>query len=62
MPLTRAEARPPQVVTQSFASQEITADLLRAVAVDPPRRDAFYDAFHVFARCFAGKKSGSRRR
>ena len=42
-------------------STEIAGDLLNAVSVDPPRRDAFHDAFVVFARCFQTNKRGRRR-
>jgi hypothetical protein len=50
-----------EVITANFASTEIAGDLLNAVSVDPPRRDAFHDAFVVFARCFQTNKRGRRR-
>ena len=51
-----------QVATAAFASQEITADLLKAVVVDPPNHQQFAEAFVVFARCFQSKKRASGRR
>ena len=50
------------VITDKFASHEITNDLLKSVAVEPPRKDHFYDAFAVFARCFSAKRKMKTRR
>ena len=50
-----------EVVAANFASQEITQDLLKSVAVEPPRKDNFYEALSAFARCF-NQKAKSRRR
>ena len=50
------------MATAAFASQEITADLLKAVVVDPPNHAQFAEAFVVFARCFQSKKRAGRRR
>lgn len=49
-----------EVITANFASTEIAGDLINAVSVDPPRHDAFHDAFVVFARCFQTNKRGRR--
>ena len=52
-----------EVITANFASTEIAGDLLNAVSVDPPRRDAQPDdaVCRVFQACFQTNKRGRRR-
>ena len=45
-----------------MGSEMCIRDRLKSVAVEPPRKDHFYDAFAVFARCFSAKRKMKTRR